>query len=532
MEQNCKAISGSPSAPSPMAPDRAAIIQSLTSKVKTLFIELDELRARSTKYLNKMDSKMMKLKMQLDKITKFLDPYLPLMNCHMVEFITDGHWYNLTPKNLRCSLEKYDIRQAVDLFFNIANSNMQAKDVQNHILYDFIQTAKSHRLKIDGQFCLSLQQFQEKIVLWGGRLKPEIKIKEFMTDKKSYEVKTMAPLVAALQDVCMTTHCVDAGGGRGYLPIVLDLGYSVPSLAVDCDEIALKSGQRRNRLIVKRWPSIAKDTNLMFDRTVSNGTLHKFVHTFITKDTRLGEIVKENFPEHSMDDVKLLLTGMHTCGNLGPSCIRAFLSQSEITAIFNVPCCYHLLSEQIDGQLWDVFERNYNIGSVPDFGFPMSQYLTGYQLGRNARMLASQSIDRVVNLRQIPSDNLFYRALLQVIIKTHLPHKAIPERRLKRLTKCQSFEEYFKMADAALNLSLYDNVGSGYLTDLHAKYEKEHYNLVLFYLLRLCFAQVVESVILLDRLLFLFENGFENAFLVALFDPTLSPRCHGVVALK
>lgn len=59
----------------------------------------------------------------------------------------------------------------------------------------------------------------------------------------------MSPLIASLRDACSATHCVDLGGGRGHLPIVLDLEYSVPSLAVDCDIVALDGGKKRDKLI-------------------------------------------------------------------------------------------------------------------------------------------------------------------------------------------------------------------------------------------------------------------------------------------
>ncbi|CAG9788270.1 unnamed protein product [Diatraea saccharalis] len=163
----------------------------------------------------------------------------------------------------------------------------------------------------------------------------------------------------------------------------------------------------------------------------------------------------------------------------------------------------------------------------------MSEYLRGFNLGRNARMLAAQSFDRVVHSKQIPSRSLLYRALLQVIIKKHSPDFPLADGKLKRITaKCQTFEQYFKMADAILNLELFDRLPSEYLHDLCNDIDVQWKRIVLFYLLRLCLAQVVESVILLDRLLYLFENGFKNVYLVKLFDPVLSPRCHGLVALR
>lgn len=88
------------------------------------------------------------------------------------------------------------------------------------------------------------------------------------------------------------------------------------------------------------------------------------------------------------------------------------------------------------------------------------------------------------------------------------------------------------MADETLHLNLYESLPSAYLKDFCKDIDLQWKKLVLFYLLRLCLAQVIESVILLDRLLFLCENGFKEVFLVKLFDPVLSPRCHSIVALR
>lgn len=105
----------------------------------------------------------------------------------------------------------------------------------------------------------------------------------------------------------------------------------------------------------------------------------------------------------------------------------------------------------------------------------------------------------------------------------------LAEGRLKRVAaKTQDFEQYFKMADSILNLELFDSLPASAMPIVDCQWKK----MVLFYLIRLCLAQVIESLILLDRLLFLRENGYNNVFLVKLFDPVLSPRCHCIVAVK
>ena len=53
--------------------------------------------------------------------------------------------------------------------------------------------------------------------------------------------------------------------------------------------------------------------------------------------------------------------------------------------------------------------------------------------------------------------------------------------------------------------------------------EQEWWRVVAFYTLRLLFGPILETVLLLDRGLYLMEQGLEGC-LVPIFDPRLSPR--------
>ncbi|RVE46595.1 hypothetical protein evm_008728 [Chilo suppressalis] len=350
------------------------------------------------------------------------------------------------------------------------------------------------------------------------------------------ESTPLSNLVASLHNACSTTCCVEAGGGRGHLPVALTLGYGIPSLTIDCDEKTINSAAQRVKIIQKQWHAIVKKVKSDSEEQLPldiNRDLHRFASAFMTRHTDLAAIVRDNFPEHSDKHIKLLLTGLHTCGNLGPDSLRMFFSQPSVAAVFNVPCCYHLLTEEVDTEMFDVFQKGYGLCEDTRQGFPMSEHLRGFNLGRNARMLAAQSVDRVVHSKQLPSRSLLYRALLQVIIKKHSPDFPLVDGKLKRITaKCHTFEQYFKMADAILNLELFETLPRETIQEFCSNMESQWKKIALFYLLRLCLAQVIETVILLDRLLYLLENGFEKVYLVKLFDPVLSPRCHGLVALR
>ncbi|VVC93418.1 unnamed protein product, partial [Leptidea sinapis] len=260
----------------------------------------------------------------------------------------------------------------------------------------------------------------------------------------------------------------------------------------------------------KQWHAIAKRANGGANVWTDGGVdtnLHRFACSYITRDTDLSSVVREQF---DCEEVNLLLTGLHTCGDLGPSCLRLFTVSPAVRVLFNVPCCYHLLSEAVDVAMFDDDQT-----ATDDKGFPMSQYLRGLNLGRNARMLGAQSIDRVRHYRQMPDRSLLYRALLQGFA-----------------SKCQSFQQYFKMADEKLGLNIFNSLPECYLIELERTMDCQWKKIVLLYLMRLCLAQVIEGVILLDRLLYLYECGCKNAYLVKLFDPVLSPRCHSIVAIR
>ena len=66
-------------------------------------------------------------------------------------------------------------------------------------------------------------------------------------------------------------------------------------------------------------------------------------------------------------NVKCLLTGLHTCGNLASTSLDLFVHSPDLKAICTVGCCYHLLTEEFSGTekrtgklitlpVWRVFE--------------------------------------------------------------------------------------------------------------------------------------------------------------------------------
>ncbi|XP_010608428.1 methyltransferase-like protein 25 isoform X1 [Fukomys damarensis] len=135
----------------------------------------------------------------------------------------------------------------------------------------------------------------------------------------------------------------------------------------------------------------------------SESNVYSPLTSFITADSDLRDIIKD------LEDC--LMVGLHTCGDLAPNTLRIFTSKSEIKGVCSVGCCYHLLSEEFEEENKDCTEEKW--------GFPMCQYLKEERwcCGQNARMSACLSLDRVAVGQGLPTESLFYRAVLQDIIK-------------------------------------------------------------------------------------------------------------------
>lgn len=271
---------------------------------------------------------------------------------------------------------------------------------------------------------------------------------------------------------------------------------------------------------------------------------------FITPQTDFIGLFGENFGIKSEDVPGLCLCGLHTCGNLAPSCLRIFTENQQIVAVCNIGCCYHLLSEQFSTFVYRAIRRERSPESRPrevceqpeekaakeTYGFPMSQYLIDQKqkLGRNARMLACQTVHRVVDQKELPSDHLFYRALLEVLIQRKCP-QYVDRIEVGRMKQCHSFVEYARKSAKRSPALQFDDVTDEELTEIYDEFSSQKQFLHIYHLMRISIAAIVENVILLDRFLYLKEQ--EQAiggcsYLVRLFDPVVSPRCYGLVAMK
>uniref|UniRef100_A0A8C8VNF6 Methyltransferase like 25 n=1 Tax=Pelusios castaneus TaxID=367368 RepID=A0A8C8VNF6_9SAUR len=262
-------------------------------------------------------------------------------------------------------------------------------------------------------------------------------------------------------------------------------------------ELCEEEKEQRKMASIKAKASKSNESNIYLPLT-----------SYITAKTELHDIITD------LEDC--IMVGLHTCGDLAPNTLRIFTAKPEIKAVCSVGCCYHLLSEEFEDQKGTYEEW--------DMGFPMCRYLKeeGWCCGRNARMSACLALERVAVSRVLPTETLFYRAVLQVIIEECYGVTKRDRHVGKIFSKSCSFVDYIRKSLKKLELDE-SKVSNSCIMDYYEKYKHRMNELEAF--------NMVKSQDLKHYLVYLSDNIAWSG-LVKLFDPVKSPRCYAVVALK
>ncbi|KAI3456718.1 hypothetical protein Pfo_013381 [Paulownia fortunei] len=284
-------------------------------------------------------------------------------------------------------------------------------------------------------------------------------------------------------------------------------------------------------------------------------------------------------PSKANDKSSLVLAGLHACGDLSVTMLRTFMECDEVKAVISIGCCYNLLSEE------GIKEAENQCG------FPVSTGAesASLQLGKNARDLACQSAERWRGLGEAVGLHNFelhvFRAAFQMVLFQYYPEiiirspaigrqgKALRRQHHRRILesnadiaesfspkKCstsaknpfinepssypKSSNEESSYVDRYSTFVKFCKSGLGRL-GLHDSQdiefsglwkEAEEFSELVgpYWTLRAALGPVLETVLLLDRLLFLQEQGnvLNLAVMLPLFDPVLSPRNVALIAEK
>lgn len=312
--------------------------------------------------------------------------------------------------------------------------------------------------------------------------------------KKRHEIQTLVPVINNLKKDFPFEHVVDIGGGVGHLSRVLAHYHGIPSYSLDRNSEFQKIGLER----------------LSKYRKIEGAREVKFITIDFGNDNE-----KDNQAELSgVFTDKSLALGLHTCGNLANTLIQKSIDNKM--GLLSFGCCYLNLN--------------------PEKDFPLSKF---YQEEKYSKLnlfaltLATrshvemdfcdyQTKERVKNYRyalHLFLMKYFKRGDLTGVGECHIRVYSEP------------FANYIKVKLHELKI---DHQFSD--RDFNAFYDdpllqRELRVMFLCNIIRWQIGRVLEIYLLLDRCLYLEENGFAVR-MEKYFEEKISPRNIGILAIK
>ncbi|XP_077261641.1 methyltransferase-like protein 25B isoform X2 [Temnothorax americanus] len=339
--------------------------------------------------------------------------------------------------------------------------------------------------------------------------------------KKRHEIQQIARICADCARESNAKCIVDVGAGVGHLARSLAFKYGLNVTCIEQDALlSQQAGKWDDELLMtlsKHLPDLPVNTpqhvsikleNINSDQSATIRDIRRiFSHNFNSgeKKSRFG------------------IVGLHPCGDLAATLLKLYASQSEARFICIVGCCYMKLTLE-------------SPANIPN-GYPLSKYLSSFgkrKLSYTALEVACHAIESYRDkLKTGNYEDLIvhaYRAALETILikrNSQLRHTQV---RNVKVTRPVTFEQYCTAATADFEPNLRPE-DSDFQNPQIKSYLDQWRQIVIFGALRTMLAPLVETVVLLDRFLYLSEN---DLFPVSkpIFDPRLSPRNFLLFSMK
>ncbi|KAJ0257170.1 S-adenosyl-L-methionine-dependent methyltransferases superfamily protein [Hirschfeldia incana] len=499
-------------------------------------------------------------------IIDFLKPFSFIINAHVVNFFKDKQWEDVDEEWVSCLM-----KEKPENILLIPSGSVQ--DHWPASLKEFIHTLRS--------LSFPREQADLQTILADVNVEPlGTVLSQGMNLKKKHEVEVLSAVVSSVVNSVGESTVVDVGSGQGYLAQVLSFQYQHSVVAIDSSSHHGNVTDARAARIRKHFASQMRKSGsgnkcpdaptTITCRVLSTEMLKSLTNVPLEENdldinaTALNEGLRSSQSSGDANrPCSLVLAGLHACGDLSVTMLRTFMECEEVKAVVSIGCCYNLLSEKTSED------------SCSKYGFPMSAGLKslGFSLGKNARDLACQSAERWSSLGEDAGLQNFqlhsFRAAFQMVLSKHYPEvlatspsigrqgKAFrrqkPRKALETLSKVDtsrkdtdvkksmrhtssdsnsysSFEKFCLSAFTRLNLEHPQDL------DLSATWnEADAFTELIgpYWSLRAALGPVLETLILLDRLMFLQEQGDSiEVTMLPIFDPTISPRNVAIIAKR
>ena len=284
---------------------------------------------------------------------------------------------------------------------------------------------------------------------------------------------------------------------------------------------------------------------------------------------KLSELIEELANEK---ETRMMAISIHSCGNLSHHGIKSLVLNPEVKAIAIVGCCYNLMTERLGPPTYKFPNLRPNLRAInaprlnkesvscDPHGYPMSQRIgtyneDGIRLNITARMMAVQAPQ---NWTEKESDSFFTRHYYRAVLQKLFLDRGVVRMMVDGENDIESTEaviigslrkgcygSFTSYVRGALEKVGRDDRGRvviermGDITDEEIalygmRFEPLKKELSITWSLMAFSAAVVESLIVVDRWLFLKEHQdvVKDAWVEAVFDYEQSPRNLVVVGIK
>lgn len=439
-------------------------------------------------------------------LTRVLALYRSILDAYIIEFFTDNLWGTL-PCSWQEALDGLEPPQLATLLLGMPREGEVARysSVWPLTLLALKSTAcalaftRTPGFQTPSEFLENPSQSSRLTAPFRKHVRP----------KKQHEIRRLGELVKKLSDLTGCTQVVDVGSGQGHLSRFMALGLGLTVKSIEGDQRLVERAQRLDQELLQ-----ALEKEERRNPQVRSGPRHCPHHVVRWVDpTALCKELLRPLEKPARGGARLLLTGLHACGDLSATLLRHFCCCPEVVALASVGCCYMKLSDP--------------------GGYPLSQWvagLPGHTLPYRLREGACHALEEYAVRLQKAGPGLrthCYRAALETVIRRARPELRRPGvQGIPRVHELK-IEEYVQrgLQRVGLDPQLPLNLAA-----LQAHQAQEN-RVVAFFSLALLLAPLVETLILLDRLLYLQEHGF-HAELLPIFSPELSPRNLVLVATK
>ncbi|XP_041098945.1 protein RRNAD1 isoform X3 [Polyodon spathula] len=447
------------------------------------------------------------------KLCCFLSLYKPIIDSHIIEFFSDSLWETLPPgwQEALCELSG---PQLADLLLDSAPGGGRSyPSVWPLSLLSFKASARALAFPRTprGRAAQEMGSGEQAEFWENSRRSSALKhaFRKHVKPKKQHEVRQLGALVKRMCDLTSCRNVVDVGSGQ-------------VGVAPDgpCDPLPRH---------VAGWVN-------------PRASWEEFV-TLLQQPMGISDS-RDGRPESrgTKSQEGFVLTGLHACGDLSATLLRHFAHCPQAVGITSVACCYMNLTT-LSSPAPPALQapptprpggRACTEGEGPVLGYPMSSWvlgLPGHELSGKAREAACHALEGYAERLRGQSGALrshCYRAALETLVRRAQP--SLKRAGIQTVKKCHQlpFAEYARMGLQCLGLPTdwpldWDPVLEGLLA--------QQGRVVAYFCLVLLLAPAVESLVLLDRMLYLSQEGLDCE-LVPLFSPSLSPRNLVLVAVK